>query len=84
MGSDSANRASLVGSASLGGLEGVHQTLRGRRLLNCIQSFDVHAGLHLAAAVRKLAEHHFAVKNRHISEDEYQLLIRAAEVLDAG
>ncbi|MGH9043060.1 MAG: hypothetical protein ACRDZ3_22840 [Acidimicrobiia bacterium] len=43
---------------------------------------DYYHGLRLAAALRKLAEHHYAIKNRHISEDEYRLLIRAAEELD--
>lgn len=38
--------------------------------------------LTLADAVRTFAEHHAAVKNRHISRDEYELLIRAAEALE--
>lgn len=38
--------------------------------------------LSLADAVRHMAEHHAAMKNRHISRDEYELLVRAAEVID--
>ncbi|MDQ1517217.1 MAG: hypothetical protein QOE80_3047 [Actinomycetota bacterium] len=43
---------------------------------------DFYYGLPLAAAVSKLAKHHEA-KNRRISEDEYRLLVRAAEALKA-
>jgi hypothetical protein len=45
---------------------------------------DYYKGLRLAAAIRKMAEHHHALKNRHISEDEYRLLLDAAKALDAG
>jgi hypothetical protein len=44
---------------------------------------DFYYGLPLAEAISKLAEHHFEAKNRHISEDEYRLLVRAAEALKA-
>jgi hypothetical protein len=39
-------------------------------------------GLTLTEAVLALAEHHGAPRTRHISEDEYELLVRAAEVID--
>jgi hypothetical protein len=39
-------------------------------------------GLLLPQAVRKLADHHAAPRNRHISFHEYQLLMRAAAELD--
>jgi hypothetical protein len=44
---------------------------------------EFYYGLPLAEAISKLAEHHFEVKNRHISEDEYRLLVRASEALKA-
>jgi hypothetical protein len=44
---------------------------------------DYYYGLPLREAILKLAEHHFEPKNRHISEDEYRLLIRAANALEA-
>lgn len=40
--------------------------------------------LTLAEAVRQLAERHYEQRTRHISADEYQMLLRAAEVLDRG
>lgn len=41
-----------------------------------------YADLTLAEAIRQLAERHHEQRTRHISADEYQLLLRAAEVLD--
>jgi hypothetical protein len=40
-------------------------------------------GLTLAEAVRKIAEHHFASRTRHLSQDEHELLIRAADVIES-
>ncbi|MGH8543858.1 MAG: hypothetical protein ACREX3_09570 [Gammaproteobacteria bacterium] len=42
----------------------------------------VYADLTLAEALRQLAERHHEQRTRHISSDEYQLLLRAAEILD--
>lgn len=39
-------------------------------------------GLTLADAVRELAERHYEQRTRHISADEHQLLLRAADLLD--
>lgn len=39
-------------------------------------------GLTLAEAIRKVADHHFASRTRHLSQDEYELLVRAADVLE--
>jgi NAD-dependent DNA ligase len=36
----------------------------------------------LAEAIRQLAEHHHTKQNRHISRDEYDLLIQAADVIE--
>ena len=36
--------------------------------------------LTLGAAVRRLAEHHYAERTRHLSHDEYELLQRAADM----
>ena len=44
---------------------------------------DFYKDLPLAEAVEKLANHHYAVKNRHISEDEYALLMLAVKALGA-
>lgn len=44
---------------------------------------DYYYGLPLAAAISKFADHHFEPKNRHISEDEYRLLLRAVNALEA-
>jgi|GEM_PF-2751348 len=41
-------------------------------------------GLSLAGAIRRLADHHYEPDNRHISRDEYELLLRAAAALDAA
>ncbi len=43
---------------------------------------DFYAELTLADAVRKLAEHHYEYENRHISRDEYDLLLVAADRID--
>ena len=43
-----------------------------------------YAGLALCDAVRKLAEHHGAKRTRHISEAEVELLLRAADVIEAA
>lgn len=37
--------------------------------------------LSLAEAVRRLAEGHYEPRTRHLSTDEYQLLLRAADVI---
>lgn len=42
----------------------------------------IYADLSLAEAIRQLAERHHEPRTRHLSVDEYQLLLRAAEVLD--
>lgn len=42
----------------------------------------IYANLTLAEAIRELADRHHEPRTRHISADEYQLLVRAAEVLD--
>lgn len=42
----------------------------------------IYADLTLAEAIRQLAERHHEHRTRHISVDEYQRLLRAAEVLD--
>jgi hypothetical protein len=34
-------------------------------------------------AIRQLAEHHYAVETRHISEFEYELLVHVADALEA-
>jgi hypothetical protein len=39
-------------------------------------------GLTLADAIRKIAEHHSAARTRHLSQDEYELLSRAADVIE--
>lgn len=39
-------------------------------------------GLSLADAVRYLAEHHGEERTRHLSRDEYELLQRAADVIE--
>lgn len=36
----------------------------------------------LGHALRQLAEHHYAQRTRHLSHDEYLLLMRAADVID--
>jgi hypothetical protein len=38
--------------------------------------------LTLAQAVRQLAEHHYDHRTRHLSSDEYQLLLRAADAIN--
>ena len=38
--------------------------------------------LTLGAAVRRLAEHHYAERTRHLSHDEYELLQRAADMVE--
>lgn len=43
-----------------------------------------YAGLDLATAVRKLAEHHYEPDTRHISRADYDLLLRAAAALAVG
>ena len=43
---------------------------------------DYYAGLDLPEAIRRLADHHFAEENRHISGYEYDLLEMAADELD--
>lgn len=43
---------------------------------------DDYQGLSLADAVRYLAEHHGEERTRHLSQDEYELLQRAADVID--
>jgi len=40
-------------------------------------------GLSVREALRRFAEHHYAIKNRHISEYEYELLIQVADALDS-
>ncbi len=43
---------------------------------------DDYEGMSLGQAVRWLAERHHEHATRHISADEYQLLLRAADVLE--
>ena len=43
-----------------------------------------YAGLSLADALRYVAEHHHDQRTRHITEDEYELLLRAADVNEQG
>lgn len=43
---------------------------------------DDYQGLSLADAVRYLAEHHGEERTRHLSQDEYELLQRAADVIE--
>ena len=43
------------------------------------QNYEGHS---LGHAVRLLAEEHHEARTRHISADEYELLLRAADVLD--
>lgn len=43
---------------------------------------DAYAGLTLADAIRLMAERHHEQHTRHISTDEFQLLVRAAAVLE--
>ncbi len=43
---------------------------------------DAYVGLTLADAVRQVAERHHEPRTRHISADEYQLLVEAAAVLE--
>jgi hypothetical protein len=38
--------------------------------------------LSLGAAIRHLAEHHYEQRIRHLSHDEYRLLLRAAEAIE--
>jgi hypothetical protein len=42
---------------------------------------DWYAGLPLAVALERLAEHHYDPDTRHISRDEYDLLLRAVAAL---
>lgn len=42
---------------------------------------DFYRGLSLEEALRTLADHHFESENRHISKFEYQLLLRAADLI---
>jgi hypothetical protein len=44
---------------------------------------DHYAGLSLPDAVRALADHHHDPQHRHISRDEYDLLMRAAAAVDS-
>jgi hypothetical protein len=39
--------------------------------------------LSLSKAVRHLAELHYEARTRHLSHDEYELLLRAADVLES-
>lgn len=41
-----------------------------------------YAGLTMAEAIRQLAEHHGEERTRHLSQDEYDLLQRAADVVE--
>lgn len=41
-----------------------------------------YAELSLAEAVRAMAEHHYNPRTRHISRDEYELLLRAVSALE--
>ncbi|MGI8758396.1 MAG: hypothetical protein ACR2K0_03735 [Acidimicrobiales bacterium] len=43
---------------------------------------QTYEGLSLAEAVRVLADGHYEARTRHISADEHQLLLQAADVLD--
>jgi predicted GIY-YIG superfamily endonuclease len=40
-----------------------------------------YAGLSVPEALRRMAEHHYHVDTRHISEYEYELLVQVAEAL---
>lgn len=43
---------------------------------------DLYCNLSLADAIRYLAEHHGEERTRHLSQDEYELLQRAADVIE--
>jgi hypothetical protein len=43
---------------------------------------EYYQGMSLVEALRALAEHHWAVENRHISEYEFELLQEAADHLE--
>jgi hypothetical protein len=45
---------------------------------------DFYRGLSLAETLRRLAEHHYDPENRHISKHEYEVLLRAANKIEAG
>lgn len=47
-----------------------------------VPSADFYKGLELPEAIRVLARHHFEPENRHISAYEYELLRRAADLLE--
>jgi hypothetical protein len=43
---------------------------------------DFYSGLTQGDALRKFADHHYETGTRHISRDEYELLIEIARLLD--
>lgn len=45
-------------------------------------TLDEYEHLTLSTALEKLAEHHFAYKRRHISKDEYEMLLAISEILN--
>lgn len=42
---------------------------------------DFYSGLSLSEQLRRFAEHHYEEATRHISRYEYEMLLRAAELL---